>query len=95
MSPSFVVYIGNPATKAFFNNDGSGSSRWFVLSAAVIRKVSDFIDGVVSQGCARGIGKAAENAATPGQELRSRFSVPQLQYLVPGEAARARHDLCT
>ena len=42
MNPSFVVYIDESGDEGFvFNDDGSGSSRWFVLSAAVIRKVND------------------------------------------------------
>ncbi len=42
MNPSFVVYIDESGDEGFvFNSDGSGSSRWFVLSAAVIRKVND------------------------------------------------------
>ena len=42
MNPSFVVYIDESGDEGFvFNADGSGSSRWFVLSAAVIRKTND------------------------------------------------------
>lgn len=42
MNPSFVVYIDESGDEGFvFNRDGSGSSRWFVLSAAVIRKMND------------------------------------------------------
>jgi hypothetical protein len=42
MNPSFVVYIDESGDEGFvFNEDGSGSSRWFVLSAAVIRKAND------------------------------------------------------
>lgn len=42
MNPSFVVYIDESGDEGFiFNDNGSGSSRWFVLSAAVIRKVND------------------------------------------------------
>ena len=42
MNPSFVVYIDESGDEGFvFNADGSGSSRWFVLSAAVIRKSND------------------------------------------------------
>lgn len=42
MTPSFMVYIDESGDEGFvFNGDGSGSSRWFVLSAAVIRKVND------------------------------------------------------
>lgn len=42
MNPSFVDYIDESGDEGFvFNGDGSGSSRWFVLSAAVIRKVND------------------------------------------------------
>lgn len=42
MHPSFMVYIDESGDEGFvFNNDGSGSSRWFVLSAVVIRKVND------------------------------------------------------
>ena len=39
---SFVVYIDESGDEGFvFNGDGSGSSRWLVLSAAVIRKAND------------------------------------------------------
>lgn len=42
MNPSFVVYIDESGDEGFvFNADGSGSSRWFVLSATVIRKAND------------------------------------------------------
>lgn len=37
-----MVYIDESGDEGFvFNGDGSGSSRWFVLSAAVIRKAND------------------------------------------------------
>ncbi|MDQ8188074.1 DUF3800 domain-containing protein [Pelagicoccus sp. SDUM812002] len=40
--PSFAVYIDESGDEGFvFRDDGSGSSRWFVLSAAVIRKSND------------------------------------------------------
>ena len=42
MNSSFVVYVDESGDEGFvFNGDGSGSSRWFVLSAAVIRRASD------------------------------------------------------
>jgi len=42
MKPSFVVYIDESGDEGFkLNDDGSGSSRWFVLSAAVIRQTND------------------------------------------------------
>lgn len=42
MNSSFVVYIDESGDEGFvFNDDGSGSSRWLVLSAAVIRKLND------------------------------------------------------
>lgn len=42
MNPSFMVYIDESGDEGFvFNGDGSGSSRWFVLSAAVIRQAKD------------------------------------------------------
>ena len=42
MKPSFVVYIDESGDEGFvFRDDGSGSSRWFVLSAAVIRRQND------------------------------------------------------
>lgn len=42
MKPSFVAYIDESGDEGFvFNADGSGSSRWFVLSAAVIRQSND------------------------------------------------------
>lgn len=40
--PSFVVYVDESGDEGFvFHKDGSGSSRWFVLSAAVIRQTND------------------------------------------------------
>lgn len=42
MSSSSVAYVDESGDEGFvFNADGSGSSRWFVLSAAVIRKTND------------------------------------------------------
>ena len=42
MKPSFVAYIDESGDEGFvFNQDGSGSSRWFVISAAVIRQAND------------------------------------------------------
>lgn len=42
MKPSFVAYIDESGDEGFvFNEDGTGSSRWFVLSAVVIRQIND------------------------------------------------------
>jgi len=42
MPASFVAYVDESGDEGFvFNADGSGSSRWFVLSAAVIRQTND------------------------------------------------------
>ena len=42
MKPSFIVYIDESGDEGFvFHPDGRGSSRWFVLSAAVIRQAND------------------------------------------------------
>ena len=42
MSSSFIAYIDESGDEGFvFNADGSGSSRWFVLSAVVIRRDND------------------------------------------------------
>lgn len=42
VKPSFIAYIDESGDEGFvFNEDGSGSSRWFVLSAAVIREADD------------------------------------------------------
>ena len=42
MKPSFIAYIDESGDEGFvFNADGSGSSRWFVLSATVIRQADD------------------------------------------------------
>jgi len=42
MSASFVVYIDESGDEGFvFNPDGSGSSRWFVLGAVVLRKSTE------------------------------------------------------
>ncbi len=41
-SSSFVTYIDESGDEGFtFHPDGSGSSRWFFLSAAIIRKSND------------------------------------------------------
>ena len=42
MKPSFIAYVDESGDEGFvFNADGSGSSRWFVLSAAVVRQTND------------------------------------------------------
>ena len=42
MKSSFIAYVDESGDEGFvFNADGSGSSRWFVLSAAVIRQTDD------------------------------------------------------
>ena len=42
MKSRFIVYIDESGDEGFiFNADGSGSSRWFVLSAVVIRREKD------------------------------------------------------
>ncbi|MEY4201986.1 MAG: Ralstonia phage RsoM1USA, partial [Verrucomicrobiota bacterium] len=42
MKASFIAYVDESGDEGFvFNADGSGSSRWFVLSAAVIRQSND------------------------------------------------------
>ncbi len=42
MKSSFVAYIDESGDEGFvFNADGSGSSRWFVLTAVVVRKSND------------------------------------------------------
>ena len=42
MKASFIAYVDESGDEGFvFNADGSGSSRWFVLSAAVIRQTND------------------------------------------------------
>ena len=39
---SFVAYIDESGDEGFvFNEDGSGSSRWFILSAVVVRRSND------------------------------------------------------
>jgi len=39
---SFIVYIDESGDEGFvFRPDGTGSTRWFVLSAAVIRQSND------------------------------------------------------
>lgn len=42
MKSSFITYVDESGDEGFvFNADGTGSSRWFVLSAAVIRQTND------------------------------------------------------
>ncbi len=41
---SFVAYIDESGDEGFvFREDGSGSSRWFVLSAIVVRQMNDLM----------------------------------------------------
>jgi len=42
MKSSFITYVDESGDEGFvFHSDGSGSSRWFVLSATVIRRTDD------------------------------------------------------
>jgi hypothetical protein len=42
MKSSFIAYVDESGDEGFvFKADGTGSSRWFVLSAAVIRQTND------------------------------------------------------
>lgn len=42
MKPSFIAYVDESGDEGFvFRPDGTGSSRWFVLSAVVIRQTND------------------------------------------------------
>lgn len=42
MKSSFIAYVDESGDEGFvFNDDGGGSSRWFVLSATVIRQTND------------------------------------------------------
>lgn len=42
MKSSFIAYVDESGDEGFvFHPDGTGSSRWFVLSAAVIRRTND------------------------------------------------------
>lgn len=42
MTCSFIAYVDESGDEGFtFNEDGSGSSRWFVLSAAVFRRANE------------------------------------------------------
>lgn len=42
MKPEYIVYIDESGDEGFKFQDGEkGSSRWFVLSAVVVRKVND------------------------------------------------------
>lgn len=42
MKASFIAYVDESGDEGFvFNTDGTGSSRWFVISAAVIRQTND------------------------------------------------------
>lgn len=44
MACSFVAYIDESGDEGFtFRPDGSGSSRWFVISALVVRKTNDLL----------------------------------------------------
>ena len=62
MSTSFIAYIDESGDEGFvFNADGSGSSRWFVLSAAVIRRAND-LQLVSCLKATRSLLQGAENA---------------------------------
>ena len=42
MNASFLAYVDESGDEGFaFNEAGSGSSRWFILSAVVIRQTND------------------------------------------------------
>lgn len=42
MASSFIAYVDESGDEGFtFNADGTGSSRWLVLSAAVFRRSND------------------------------------------------------
>lgn len=42
MKPSFIAYVDESGDEGFvFSPAGTGSSRWFVLPAAVIRQTND------------------------------------------------------
>jgi hypothetical protein len=44
MASSFIAYVDESGDEGFkFNPDGTGSSRWFVLSAVVFRKPNDLL----------------------------------------------------
>lgn len=63
MKPSFVVYIDESGDEGFkFNDDGSGSSRWFVLSAAVIRQRNDLQMVSRLKEAREVLGKTSQNA---------------------------------
>ena len=75
MNPSFVVYIDESGDEGFvFNGDGSGSSRWFVLSAAVIRKVNDLQMVSCLKEVRNVLGKLHHSFKAHPPFLRSRFS---------------------
>ncbi len=66
-SPSFVVYIDESGDEGFiFHQDGSGSSRWLVLSAVVTRKQNDLNLVQTLKDARQLLGK------TPRQELHFR-----------------------
>src|SRR6185369_12978625 len=55
MTSSFIVYIDESGDEGFtFREDGSGSSHWFVLSAAVFR-AANVAQGVQALATARGV----------------------------------------
>lgn len=80
-SPSFRVYIDESGDEGFlFRPDGSGSSRWFVISALVIRKCND-LKLVSSFKEIRQLLRKPVNASLHFSELRHEQKVPYLKKL--------------
>lgn len=49
MKSSFIAYVDESGDQGFvFHSDGGGSSRWFILSAAVIRQTKDQQSGTTA-----------------------------------------------
>jgi Protein of unknown function (DUF3800) len=84
----FHIYIDESGDEGFvFNADGSGSSRWFVLSAVITRKATDLATVKLVDEVRIILGRTATQALH-FRHLRHEQRLPYLALI-------ARSDLCT
>lgn len=77
MGASFVAYIDESGDEGFrFREDGSGSSRWFVLSALVVRKEYDRDEIIPAARDLREILRKEPKKALHFRELRHEQRIP-------------------
>ena len=76
MKPEYVVYVDESGDEGFKFLDGElGSSRWFVLSAVVVRKLNDMQLVRVAKE-ARKILKKPDKYALHFRQLRHEMRIP-------------------